>query len=78
MNDYLTSIKAMDSLGIKVGHWMKFFKAMSENNTDAEIERQLDSLIPQIKDDLPITENRVQIQQALTEIVNNLRIIRDL
>jgi hypothetical protein len=78
MNDYLVSIKALDSLGIKVGHWMKFFKAMSENNADAEIERQLDSLILQIKEDLPNSENRIQMQTALSEIVDNLKIIRDL
>lgn len=77
LDDYLQRIKSLDSLGIKVVHWMKFFKAMSENSSDLEIERQLDSLIPLLKSDLSVSEQKQKFNQSVLEIINNLKLMGD-
>jgi hypothetical protein len=55
-------------LGIKILHWIAFFKAISETRTDAEIERKLLSLKNQIQSE----ETPSQLQQAFLEILDRL------
>jgi hypothetical protein len=69
---HLTTIKLQDYLGIHVVHWMKFFKAMSENRTANEIDKQLDSILLTIQADLKTEKNRDQLM-ALQTLVENLR-----
>ena len=68
LDEYIASIKAQDYLGIKILHWIAFFKAISETRTDAEIERRLLSLKGQIQSE----ETPTQLQQAFLEILDRL------
>ncbi len=49
LDEYVANIKAQDYLGIKVIHWITFFKAIAETSTDAEIDRRLQLLRTQIQ-----------------------------
>lgn len=71
LDDYLSKIKGQDYLGIRVVHWMKFFKAMSENRTSNEIDKQLEGILANIQADLKISQNNDQLL-ALQALVNSL------
>lgn len=77
LDSYLEKIKRIDYLGIRVLHWMKFFKTMSENKTSAEIDKQLDSVLVNIVSDIgsskPISKHQIIIQ----ELVESLRKLKD-
>lgn len=49
LDDYTAIIKAQDYLGVKINHWIKFFKAMSETSTDVQIDRRIESLKAEIQ-----------------------------
>ncbi len=68
LDEYITSLKEQDYLGIKMLHWIAFFKAISETRTDAEIERRLLSLKNQIQSE----KTPSQLQQAFLEILDRL------
>ena len=72
LDDYLSKIKLQDYIGIRVVHWMKFFKAMSENRTSNEIDKQLESILSNIQVDLKTSANNDQLL-ALQTLVDNLR-----
>ena len=68
LDEYDASIKAQDYLGIKIAHWIAFFKAISETTTDAEIERKLLTLKKKIqKEQAPSP-----MQETLLEILHRL------
>lgn len=48
LDDYMVNIKAQEYLGIKVEHWIRFFKAVSETGTDIQIERSIQRIKDQI------------------------------
>jgi len=77
LDNYLEKIKRIDYLGIRVSHWMKFFKAMSENKTSAEIDKQLDSILAAIVSEIdngrPVTDHQVIIQ----ELIEGLKKLKD-
>ena len=73
LDEYLFKIKQVDYLGIRVLHWMKFFKTMSENKTSAEIDKQLDTILANI-----ITESKhgreiPEYQKIMQELIENLQ-----
>jgi len=68
LDEYIASIKGQEYLGIKIVHWIAFFKAISETRTDAEIEKRLLSLKKQIQSE----ETPSQLQQAFLEILDRL------
>jgi hypothetical protein len=72
LDDYLAKIKVQDYLGIRVVNWMKFFKAMSENRTSNEIDKQLDGILSTIQADLKTKKNHEQLL-ILQTLVDNLR-----
>jgi hypothetical protein len=76
LDNYLLKIKLQDYLGIRVSHWMKFFKAMSENKTNQEIDKQLDIILQtiesEISDNQEITEY-IKDFQELVEIIKRLK-----
>jgi len=41
LNQYIDSLKDRSYLGIKISHWIEFFKAVSDTTTDIEIERKI-------------------------------------
>lgn len=78
LDDYLEKIKRIDYLGIRVSHWMKFFKAMSENKTSIEIDKQLDGILSaivlEIDNNNPISSN---YQVIIQELIDGLKKIKD-
>lgn len=48
MEEYLNEIKSLDHLGIKIRHWIKIFKAISEGSTEEEIDNKLDKILDEI------------------------------
>lgn len=77
LDDYLLKIKTIDYLGIKVSHWMKFFKAMSENRTSEEIDRELDRILVTIKSEIEPNRNTLDYQNTLQKIIENLKMLKD-
>jgi len=49
LDEYINSIKAQDYLGVRILHWIAFFKAISETSTDEQIGKKLESLKIQIQ-----------------------------
>lgn len=68
LDEYIVGIKAQDYLGIKVVHWITFFKAISETSTDLEIDRRLQLLKAQIQ----AGKTPSQHQQIFLEILERL------
>ena len=68
LDEYIASLKEQDYLGIKILHWIAFFKAISETRTDAEISRRLSALQNQIQGE----KSPSQLQQAFLEILGRL------
>jgi hypothetical protein len=73
LDEYLLRVKAVDYLGIKVSHWMKFFKAMSENKTSEEIDKQLDGILETIRTEIEPNQAALSYQETLRAIVENLK-----
>ncbi|MCS6939727.1 MAG: hypothetical protein RMJ55_13460 [Roseiflexaceae bacterium] len=44
IDSYIKSIKEDKYLGIKIDHWIEFFKSVSETRTDERIEKKISSL----------------------------------
>ncbi|MBE7532202.1 MAG: hypothetical protein HND44_23600 [Chloroflexi bacterium] len=44
LDDYIVKLKAEDYLGIKISHWIEFFKAISETSSNTEIDNKIDGL----------------------------------
>ncbi|MBI1928928.1 hypothetical protein HYR99_32365 [Candidatus Poribacteria bacterium] len=68
LDEYIASIKQQDYLGIKIRHWIAFFKAISETRTDAEIEGKLLALKNQIQNKSASS----QPQQTFLELLSRL------
>ena len=77
LDDYLSKIKMIDYLGIRVAHWMKFFKAMSENKTSGEIDKQLDGILSSIVSEIDATRKVSDYQSPLQEIIVNLKKLKE-
>ncbi|NJN33208.1 MAG: hypothetical protein HC817_02115 [Saprospiraceae bacterium] len=77
LDNYLEKIKRIDYLGIRVSHWMRFFKAMSENKTSAEIDGQLDTILANIISDIdknrPVNDHQIVLQ----ELIEGLKKLKD-
>lgn len=68
LDEYITSIKKQDYLGIKIIHWIAFFKAIAETRVDTEIEKKLFLLRDQIQRETSPSQHN----QAFLEILNRL------
>ena len=44
LNQYINSLKDEFFLGIKISHWIEFFRAVSDTSADIEIERRIRSI----------------------------------
>jgi len=69
----LNQVRDLDYLGIKVAHWIKFFKTISENKTSQEIEEKLDSILATISLELRATERSPEYKEIFGEIVERLQ-----
>ena len=75
LDEYMKGIKAQDYLGIRITHWITFFKAISETSTDAQIDNKLQRLKTQIQSNttLPnIGTDQKQYQEVFLEVVERL------
>jgi hypothetical protein len=77
LDNYLLKIKAIDYLGIRVAHWMKFFRAMSENKTGTEIDKQLDSILANIVSEISPNKNIPEYQKIMQELIENLQRLKN-
>lgn len=77
LDEYLNKIKLIDYLGIRVSHWMKFFKAMSENKTSEEIDKQLDSILSSIITEIEQSRNIPEYQNIFLELFENLKKLKE-
>jgi hypothetical protein len=73
LDAYLTKIKAINYLGIRVSHWMKFFKVMSENKTSEEIDKQLDNILETIRTEIESERKQAEFQIVMIEIIEQLK-----
>jgi hypothetical protein len=73
LDEFVNSTKLQTYLGVKIAHWITFFKAISENTADAEIERRLYALRNQIQaESSGDKEERTENQSAILEIIERL------
>lgn len=72
MDEYVRKIRAIDYLGIKIIHWTKFFKAISENKTDTEISKNLDRVLKRINKELIQSQIVSDKQLLMKEIIDRL------
>ena len=68
LDEYVNGIKGQDYLGIKLVHWITFFKAISETSKDAEIQKKLELLKAQIQSEKAPSQR----QQMFLEIAERL------
>lgn len=73
LDDYITRIKVQDYLGIKIAHWITFFKAISETSTETQIDKKLQLLKTQVQASLRDREPHGRDdQRAFLEILERL------
>ncbi len=70
LDEYVATIKHQEYLGIKIQHWISFFKAIAETKADEEIEQKLSSLANQIGQREDISSER---RRTFLEILERLR-----
>lgn len=49
LDEYIGNLKQQDYLGIKIAHWISFFKAIAETSTEAQIEQKIRRLKVQMQ-----------------------------
>ncbi len=76
LDNYLTKIKTINYLGIRVSHWMKFFKVMSENRTGEEIDKQLDNILETIRAEVGVEKKQSEMQIIMMKIIEQLKHLR--
>jgi hypothetical protein len=73
IDSYTVSIKSQDYLGVKIAHWIQFFKAISETSTDIQIDKQIQRLKAQIQvESSSSDEEKLEYQAAFLEVVGQL------
>lgn len=73
IDDYTANIKAQDYLGIRIAHWIQFFKAISETSTDIQIDKKIQRLKAQIQAELiSFDEEESEYRTAFFDVVEQL------
>ena len=72
LDEYVATIKDQEYLGIKIRHWISFFKAIAETRADEEIEQRLSFLANQIRQRQDISLERQRIFLEILERLNQL------
>lgn len=70
LDEYVESIKNLEYLGIKIRHWIAFFKAMVETKKDEEIEQRVSSLANRIGQG---KESPLELKHIFLEVLDRLR-----
>lgn len=71
LDNYITKLKSLDYLGVKIAHWVEFFKAISETSTDIEIKHRINRLRKKILTETGISALSAS-QSAMLEILDQL------
>jgi hypothetical protein len=80
LDEYVGNIKAQDYLGVKIIHWIAFFKAISETSTDEQIDRRIAALRRKIQKDPAYAgedEEKTQYKQLFLELLVRLEDVWD-
>jgi len=73
IDDYTANIKSQDYLGVKIAHWIQFFKAISETSTDLQIDKKIQRLKAQIQSEpSSFDEGKSEYQAAYLEVIEQL------
>jgi hypothetical protein len=73
LDEYTSDIKAQDYLGIKITHWITFFKAISETSADSHIDKRLQTLKNQILSEPDSAdEERAKYRYVFLEVLERL------
>jgi hypothetical protein len=78
LDEFLLKIKSLDYLGVRIAHWMKFFKVMSENRSSLEIDAALNSMLESIKkeiEDKETPQNKIilrRLVETLKELIDGM------
>lgn len=75
LDEYIESIKAQDYLGVRITHWVAFFKAISETGSSAQIERKIQRLKSQIQSNTispNISADQAQYREVFLEVIERL------
>jgi len=73
LDDYIVEIKAQNYLGVKIDHWIKFFKATSETSTDVQIERKIERLKTQIQTEpTSFEDEKSEYRTMFLEVIEQL------
>ncbi len=72
LDEYVSATKSQQYLGIKLAHWITFFKAITETGTDSQIDSHLSQLREQLLQDpehLAAAAQRQPTRDLILEIV---------
>ena len=72
LDTFVEKIKSLDYLGIKINHWITFFKAISETSTDAQISRKLQGMKLRIRSDMSESEDDNEYKKSFLDVVQQL------
>ncbi|MFN0036360.1 MAG: hypothetical protein ACKVUS_14945 [Saprospiraceae bacterium] len=73
LDDFLEKTKLLNYLGIRVAHWMRFFKAMSENKTSQDIDRDLDGILLGMVKDMEQQNEIPEYKKVLHQLALTLK-----
>jgi hypothetical protein len=75
LDEYINSIKTQAYLGVRIIHWIAFFKAISETSTDEQIGKKLETLKSQIRSNaapFDSDQEHLQYREVFLEVVERL------
>lgn len=72
LDEFVAQIKNESYLGVKIQHWIKFFKAISETNTDDAINAAIERLRKKVESSSRDNEVRRQKFLAIVEQIESL------
>jgi hypothetical protein len=73
LDKYIAGIKVQDYLGVKLDHWIKFFKAISETSTDIQVDRRIQLLKAQIQEEFTsLDSEQVEYRAVFLKVVERL------
>jgi hypothetical protein len=73
IDDYTSKIKAQNYMGIKIKHWIQFFKAISETSIDTQINEKIENLKNQIQTDISLLDDeRAEYCRMFIEVIEKL------
>ena len=75
LDEYVDTIKTQDYLGVRIRHWIAFFKAISETSTEEQIGRRLEALKAQIQSNVALfdgDQEHSRYREVFLEVIERL------